>query len=107
MLWCYSKVIFFYSLLLVKFQIDLAEDFLWLTVAISRGMTLMELQNIWNYKHCFNVKTGSEESSKNYFEHKYYSLWAQIKNLTLFLLGKNVIGGEKKNQGAKLLKGKY
>ena len=111
MLWCYSKAIFFYSLFLVKFQIDIFERFLWLTVALSREMTLMGLQNVWDHKHCFKVVTASEDNPRNYFEHKYYSICTQIKNLTRFLIGIDVVGGsggsKKRKLGIKTVNGKY
>ena len=44
----------------------------------------MQLNNVWNYKHCFTVRTssdtdgdielGGDRESKNYFELKKYSL---------------------------------
>ncbi len=63
-------------------------------------MTLVELRNIWNYKHCFEVKTY-EHQQRNVFQHKHFSLCAQVKNLTLFLAGRNVIG--KGRKGVKIV----
>ena len=64
---------------------------------------------MWNYKHCFKVKTQSEEEGRNYFELKHYSICSQIKNIIMFLLGKNVIGGAKPKSGVKIINkdGKY
>jgi hypothetical protein len=80
------------------------EDLIWLAVAISRQMTLLELRNVWNYKHCLVVRTDEDREGRNYFEIKYYSLWTQIKNICLFLSGKDVISGGKAKRGVKVVK---
>ncbi|CDW85580.1 ankyrin repeat protein [Stylonychia lemnae] len=101
----YSKILFLHTIIILQIQAQMAEDFLFLTVAISRQMTLMELNNVWNYKHCFQVKTQmDDDSGKNYFMHKSYSLFKLTKNLVLFMFGKNIFGNGKSRSGAKKIK---
>ena len=66
---------------------DIIEEFLHILVAISRKMTVRELGSVWAHKHCFNVITVSD--GRNYFDHKHYSLFQQVKNIVYFLLGKS------------------
>lgn len=67
------------------------EQFIILIVAVSRRMTVRELENVWAYKHCFTVKSiphDREDKDVNYFAHTYVSLGQQIKNVVMFLINK-------------------
>eukprot|EP00347_Sterkiella_histriomuscorum_P014358 403361177 len=122
-----SKLLFVYNIGIILLQINFFEEFVHLTVAIGRQLTLMQLKNVWQYKHCFKVKSANEDGEldeeedsdqenhghhigrrkksqkKNMFELKDYSLFQQVKNLFLFLVtGRNVIG--KSKSGAKKFK---
>lgn len=86
-LWCYSKVLFIVFMIVQGVAADIVEELLPLVVAISRKITIKELMNVWAHKHCFKVTTIDD--GRNFFTHKYYSLWALIKNVSYFLLGKS------------------
>ena len=98
-----SKVLFAVMLAAMYVVVEVTEDLLWLCVAVSRRMTLLEMKNVWNYKHCFEVKT-EESEGKNYFQIKHVSLIQQLRNVGWFLAGRNVIGkAGKVKTGAKVV----
>lgn len=53
--------------------------------AISRGMTVNEMQNTWNYKYLFEAKRGrSQYSSGTYYYYKQVTFCTQVCNLFKF-----------------------
>jgi hypothetical protein len=53
--------------------------------AISRGMTINEMQNTWNYKYLFEAKRGrSQYSTGNYYYYKEVTFCKQVCNLISF-----------------------
>mmetsp|Transcript_18213 Transcript_18213/g.17335 ORF Transcript_18213/g.17335 Transcript_18213/m.17335 type:complete len:109 (+) Transcript_18213:1871-2197(+) len=79
LLWKYSKLMFFFGVAIWFLIIQLVDDLITMLYAVSRKLTVLELQNTWNYKYCFNVVTYEE--GKNRFEHRQFSLFQMIKNL--------------------------
>jgi hypothetical protein len=84
---------------LVFLWANLFDDLTSLTVAVTRGLTLAQLRDVWNYKQCFDIKnvetydfTDPEVAGKatqgGVFKHKYVSLWGLGVNWFKFLTGK-------------------
>lgn len=93
-LWDYSSVLFIIVSMIGFLSLVVFEDLLWLTTAISRNLTVRELQNIWAHKHCFDIKSPGDEDdqeaaieSNSYFVHKSFSLISMIRNLMGFCTG--------------------
>ena len=63
--------------------INISEDFIGIMYAISRKLTKIELENIWEYKHCFKAHTNIE--GKNMFVHKKVTCVQTIKNIVQFM----------------------
>ena len=60
-LWDYS---FFMSILTFTFffiQLLILDDLITLTTAVSRGLTIRTMQNIWDHKECFSVRTQGDD----------------------------------------------
>ena len=71
------------------------DELCWLTIALTRGLTLRQLASVYDYKQCFDIKTQSSgddiEASiagKSYFVHKKVSLVQIAANLVRFLTGR-------------------
>lgn len=46
------------TLVLLFLWVNLFDDLTSLTVAVSRGLTLAQLRDIWNFKQCFDIKNA-------------------------------------------------
>lgn len=55
-----TKLIFLYNLGLLVYSFFVLDDLVQMTVAISRELTLKQLNQIWLYKHCFAIKSVDE-----------------------------------------------
>lgn len=53
-------------------------------VAISRKITINELNNAWNYKYIYAVEKLNNHEKKNAYNHKHQSLCRNILNVILF-----------------------
>ena len=51
-------ILSFIGLLLVFLWANLFDDLASLTVAVTRGQTLAQLRDVWNYKQCFDIKNA-------------------------------------------------
>ena len=38
--------------------LNIFDDLTSLTVAVTRGLTLAQLKDVWNYKQCFDIKNA-------------------------------------------------
>ena len=55
-----TKLLFMYNMGLLVYLMFVLDDIVQMTVAVSRELTLMQLNKIWLYKHCFAIKTVDE-----------------------------------------------
>ena len=90
-----SLVLTVISLILLFLWANLFDDLTSLTVSVSRGLTLAQHRNIWNYKQCFDIKNpqafDDPESAariSGHFKHKNVSLCGLTANWFRFMTGK-------------------
>jgi hypothetical protein len=89
-LWHYSKILFVLTIpMTFALLLYVIDDLLPFLTAITRGLTQRELQNIWNHKKCFDIKTPTDDEydNRSYFTHKRISIFHMLKNMFMFCKG--------------------
>ena len=65
----------------------LADDIIQLILAMSRRMTINEINKPWLYKYNFLVKNVNKTEKKLVYMHKFFNICLSTINIIAFLLG--------------------